>query len=115
MSFYYGVELNIFIARAQVPQPAGIAFVLVGLLVFATYAADDLKRIGLWIVVGIGIAGIIGAVFYTYYLLQRQKAGLYFSDAEPPRNAYITGAAFASYLLTIVSLTVSRLRGSYDR
>ena len=113
LSIHYDVPLSIFIARASVPQPVGAAFGLVGLLVFASYAADDFKRIGLWAVVAICLVGLCGTIFYTDYLLAMDGVRGYVEESDIPPSAYVTGAAFVVYLLSALGLTASRFRGPY--
>jgi hypothetical protein len=99
---------------SDVPLPAEFSFGLVLVLLIATYFADELKRPGLWLVVGICGAALIASIPLTFELSERYAQGIYDGMNEEP-SAVLVGAAFAAYLLLMLGLTVSRLHRSNDR
>jgi hypothetical protein len=101
--------------RSSVPVPGKIAFGVVLILMVAAYAADDLKRAGLWLVAGICATGLVGTIIGTLSVVKQQGSRLYYSGMEEPPSAYVIGSAFAVYLLLMLVLTVVRLRDSNGR
>jgi len=101
--------------RSSVPVPGKIAFGVVLVLMVATYAADELQRAGLWLIAGLCVAGLVGALIGTISAVEQQGSRLYYSGVEEPPSAYVIGSAFAVYFLLMLGLTVVRLRDSNDR
>ena len=101
--------------RSSLPTPGKIAFGVVLVLMIAAYAADDLKRAGLWMITGLCTAGLVGTLVGTIAAVEKQGSRLYYSGMEEPPSAYVIGFAFAVYLSLMLSLTVLRLRDSNDR
>ena len=101
--------------RSSLPTPGKIAFGIVLVLMIAAYAADELKRAGLWLITGLCAAGLVGTLVGTIAAVKQQGSRLYYSGMEEPPSAYVIGAAFAVYLALMLVLTVLRLRDSNDR
>ena len=97
------------------PTPGKIAFGVVVVLMIAAYAADDLKRAGLWLIAGLCAAGLVGTLVGTIATVKQQGSRLYYSGMEEPPSAYVIGTAFAAYLTLMLVLAVFRLRDSNDR
>ena len=100
--------------RSNVPLPGKFAFGLVIALLIATYAADELKRPGLWAVACICGAALVATVPFTFKLAERYAQGNYDGMNQAPSPTLI-GVAFGVYLLLMLALTVTRLRDPNGR
>lgn len=100
--------------RSSVPVPARFAFGVVIVLIFAAYAADELKRVGLWLIVGLCATGLIGTLIGVFQAVERQGSRLYYSGMAEPPSPYLIGSAFAVYFALMLTLTVLRLREPAD-
>ena len=112
LGYLTGLEFDIKIAQAPVTQPVGIAFGLVALLAFMAYLADDLKRPGLWLIIVTCVVGLGGVVAYTIHLSKAQAYSIYANQSGDHYSPSAIGATFAAYLVIVIALTVSRLRGA---
>ena len=101
--------------RSDVPVPGKIAFGVVLVLMVAAYAADDLKRAGLWLIAGLCAVGLVSTLIMTISAVKQQGSRLYYSGVEEPPSALVIGSAFAVYLLLMLGMTVARLRDSNGR
>ena len=101
--------------RSSLPTPGKIALAVVLVLIIAAYAADDLKRAGLWLITGLCAASLVGTLVGTIAAVNKQGSRLYYSGMEEPPSAYVIGFAFAVYLSLMLLLTMLRLRDSTDR
>jgi hypothetical protein len=107
-------QFGLLMWRAPLPHAGKLAIGLVLVLLLATYAADELKRPGLWVVAGVCVIGLIATAAVTIDLARHHASRLYYSGMEEPTSAYLIGAPFAVYLLIMLGLTVTRLRGAYS-
>lgn len=101
--------------KSDMPTPGIAAIGVVVLLMFAAYVADDLKRVGLWLIVGLCATGLVGTLVATIASIKQQGSRLYYPGMEEPPSTYAIGFAFAIYLSIMLFLTVLRLRVSNDR
>lgn len=105
-------EFGFLMWKSTVPVPARIAFGVVLVLMMAAYAADELKRIGLWLFAALCVAGLAGTLFGTVAAVQKYGSRLHYPGMPEPPSPYTIGAAFAVYLSLMLFLVVLRLRDS---
>ena len=97
--------------RSSVPLPGRLAFGIVIVMLVVTYIADDLKRIGLWIVLGTCLAALIATVLLTVGLSESFTQGIYYGMANST-SPILIGSVFSVYSLVMLFLTINRLRQS---
>ena len=97
--------------RSSVSLPGQFAFGTVLVMLFVTYIADDLKLIGLWIVLGTCLAALIATVVLTVGLSESFAQGIYYGMANST-SPILIGSVFCAYSLVMLILTLLRLRQS---
>ena len=96
--------------KAAMPLPGKVAIGVVIVLLVAAYIADDLKRPGLWLIVGFCTAGLAATIAGTIGFVQRHGSRLYYAGIEEPVSVYLISAAYTAYLLVMLALTAARFR-----
>jgi len=107
--FLTSPDFGFLMWRSSVPLPAIFAFGLVVLMLVVTYLADDLKRIGLWLVLCICVLALLATAPLAFELHNRYAQGMYYEQAPAP-SAVAIGSAFAAYLLIMLAMTIARVR-----
>ena len=113
--FLTSPDFGFLMWKSDLPIAGEIAFGVVLVIIMAAYAADDLRRGGLWLVAGLCSAGLLGTLVGTISAAKQQGSRLLYSGIEQPPSVYTVGAAFAVYLALMLALAVSRLRDTSDR
>lgn len=111
VSYLTTPDFGFLMWRSSVPLPGKLAFGIVLVMLVVTYIADDLKRIGLWIVLGTCLAALVATVLLTVGLSESYAQGFYYGMVNAP-SPILIGSAFSVYLLVMLFLTLIRLRQS---